>query len=314
MSIGWNYKKAYWKVYSYMNNHTPFNMSIKTYYGNPIMSVKETNEMMHKLVNSDAPFLAARIGGTELRNVVSSQPESKDYKKKSENYSLLNCLSGFFDPIERIDDFSRVMEESMIDVDFMGVWFNQMEDVIINRFCKKDVSLGILAGLEPWYNPENPWTKNLKGKKVLVVHPFKESILKQYEKRELLFPGTEILPEFDLKCVKAIQTLMGEHDERISSWFDGLDLMTEECLKEDFDIALIACGAYGLPLAARLKRAGKQAVHMGGALQLLFGVRGKRWDNFDKLCKFYSDAWEYPMTSEHLSKNNNSNVENGCYW
>lgn len=314
MGLKWKYKKAYWKVYRYIEDHTFMHINKKNYYGNKIMSVSDTNNKLIEMVRSGRPFVAARIGGTELRNIVTSQPESKNQKEKSVNYSLLNCLSGFFDPIERIDDFSHLMEESMADVDLMGVWFNQMEDVIINRFCKKDVKLGILAGLEPWYNAENPWTKELAGKKVLVVHPFKDSIMKQYEKRQLLFKDTDILPEFDLKCVKAIQTLMGEHDERISSWFEGLDYMTEECLKEDFDIALIACGAYGMPLAVRLKKTGKQAVHMGGALQLLFGVRGKRWDNFDLISKYYSDAWEYPMKSEHLSKNNNSNVENGCYW
>lgn len=314
MSIAWNYKKISWKINKYLDNHTGIKTNINNYYGKPILSVKDTNEKMIELVRSNKPFVAARIGGTELRNIVANQPEEHNEKKRSENYSLLNCLSGFFDPIEHIDDFVRLMESSIGEVDFMGVWFNQMEDVIINRYGKKDITLGKLPGLEPWYNAENPWTKELKGKKVLIVHPFKDSILKQYEKREILFPGTDILPEFDLKCVKALQTLMNQRDERIESWFDGLDLMTEECLKEDFDIALIACGAYGLPLAVRLKNAGHQVVHMGGALQLLFGIRGKRWDNHDKLMQFYSDAWNYPLQSEHLANNNNSNVENGCYW
>lgn len=314
MGIKWTYKRAYWKVYKFLDIHTPINVKMNSYCGKRIYNIEETNQKMIELVKSDKPFAAARIGGTELRNIVSSQNEFKNKKLKSENYSLLNCLSGFFDPIERIDDFSRLMEKSMGNVDFMGVWYNQMEDVIIDRYCNENIVLGELMGLEPWYSPENPWTKELAGKKVLVVHPFKESIMKQYEKREKLFPGADILPEFDLKCVKAVQTLMGERDPRISTWFEGLNLMTEECLQEDFDIALIACGAYGLPLAVRIKEAGKQAVHMGGALQLLFGIRGKRWDDFELLKNYYSDAWEYPLKTEHLSKNNNSNVENGCYW
>lgn len=43
-----------------------------------------------------------------------------------------------------------------------------------------------------------------------------------------------------------------------------------EALKFDFDVAIIGCEAYGFPLAARLKRAGKIVVHMGGATQILF--------------------------------------------
>lgn len=45
--------------------------------------------------------------------------------------------------------------------------------------------------------------------------------------------------------------------------------------KIDYDICLIGCGAYGFPLAAHAKRKGKKAVHLGGALQLLFGIKGK---------------------------------------
>ena len=49
--------------------------------------------------------------------------------------------------------------------------------------------------------------------------------------------------------------------------------------KEDFDICLIGAGAYGFPLAAYVKRKGKKAVHLGGALQLLFGIKGSRWED-----------------------------------
>lgn len=314
MGIAWSYRRLYWKVYKYLDIHTKLNIKMKKYLGKPILTSKDTNEKMIELVKSNKPFVAARIGGTELRNIVTSQKESKDQAEKIKNYELLNSLSGFFDPIENVDKFSRLMEKSMAEVDFMGVWYNQMEDVIIDRYCKKDVILGALEGLEPWYNKDNPWTKELKNKKVMVIHPFKDSILSQYEKRAELFPATNILPEFELKCVKAVQTLMGEHDERISDWFGALDYMTKEALKEDFDIALIACGAYGLPLAVNLKNAGKQAVHMGGALQLLFGIRGKRWDDFELLKDFYSDSWQYPLASEHLSKDNTAKVEHGCYW
>lgn len=315
MSIAWTYKKIWWKVFKYLDIHTRLKPTIKKYNGKKILSAVETNDELARLVRQGQPFCAARIGGSELKAIVSCQKETKSIDEKKKNHNLLYCLSGFCDPFERLDDFSRLMEESIAEVDLMCVWFNQMEDVIIDRYAKKDISLGILQGLEPWYNPQNPWTKELEGKKVLVIHPFKDSILKQYEKRSKLFEGTNILPAFDLRCVKAVQTLLGEKDERAAlSWFDALDSMVSEALSEDFDIALIACGAYGLPLAARLKKAGKQAVHVGGALQLLFGIRGKRWDDFDELKPFYSEAWEYPLESEHLSNSNNSSIENGCYW
>jgi hypothetical protein len=83
----------------------------------------------------------------------------------------------------------------------------------------------------------------------------------------------------------------------------------------DFDIALIGCGAYGMPLGAFIKdEMHKQAMHIGGSLQILFGIKGKRWEgenyNYDKL--LYNDAWVRP--TDDLKPANYKNVEEGCYW
>lgn len=313
MSFEWNYKRLYWKVRKYLDVHVGI-AKPKKYYKNKIISTNETNERMQQLVQAGKPFAAGRIGGSELKAMVTCQPEFKGDKEKAAMHNLLICLSGFFGPLEDLDRFSRLMEESLGTMDFMGVWYNQMEDYMLEHYAPKTVILGELSGLEPWYCPDNPWTKTLKGKKVLCIHPFKDSILAQYKKREHLFEGTDILPEFELRCVKAVQTLMDQKDERFPKWFDALEYMYEEAMKEDFDIALIGCGSYGLPLAAKIKKAGKQAVHMGGALQLLFGIRGSRWNDFDKLIPFYNEYWEYPMQSEQLTEGRNKSVENGCYW
>ena len=117
-----------------------------------------------------------------------------------------------------------------------------------------------------------------REKKVLVIHPFEKSIQEQYKKRVMIFPNSQILPEFELKTLKAVQTLCGEQDERFETWFDALDYMYEQALNIDFDVAIIGCGAYGMPLASKLKNAGKQAIHLGGATQLLFGIKGYRWE------------------------------------
>ena len=114
--------------------------------------------------------------------------------------------------------------------------------------------------------------------------------------------------------LKAIQTLCGEKDERFGTWFDALDYMYKEAMKIDFDIAIIGCGAYGMPLAAMLKKAGKQAIHLGGATQLLFGIKGRRWEeNYpSKIATFFNEYWVYPAESE--KPKNASTVEMGCYW
>ena len=45
-----------------------------------------------------------------------------------------------------------------------------------------------------------------------------------------------------------------------------------EALRGDFDVALIAAGSYGMPLAAAIKRMGKGAIYVGGGLQVAHGA------------------------------------------
>ena len=122
----------------------------------------------------------------------------------------------------------------------------------------------------------------------------------------------EILPEFELRTVTAVQTVAGQIDPRFKSWFDALDYMYDEAMKCDFDIALIGCGAYGFPLAAKLKKSGKMAIHMGGMLQVLFGIKGKRWDEDPIVSKYYNDSWVRPGEDEKPKSSNV--VVDGCYW
>ena len=203
--------------------------------------------------------------------------------------------------------FGMLMKEVSAEVDMLCRWKSIMQDYCINNLCRSDCILTHLSNLEP-YKSRNPWTSALRGKRVLVIHPFKESIEKQDQLREKLFDNPDILPEFDLTVIKAVQTAAYEKDDRFSDWFEALDYMYQQSMACEFDVALIGCGAYGLPLGAMLKRSGKMVIHMGGALQLLFGIIGKRWENSPLI----NEYWEHPLPSEIPTRV--KEVENGCYW
>lgn len=189
---------------------------------------------------------------------------------------------------------------------------------------RDDIQRVQLEMLYPFF-VERPWTRILKGKKVLVVHPFVDTIKSQYQKRELLFSNPDVLPEFELKTLKAVQTIAGTKSE-FASWFDALKFMETEIDKIEFDIAIIGCGAYGLPLAAHVKKIGKQAVHMGGGTQLLFGILAKRWTeqyagflhyrpNIDISLDYhplFNEYWVY--SSQNEKPKGSEKVEGGCYW
>ena len=180
------------------------------------------------------------------------------------------------------------------------------------RFFKTELKSSVkvnLPGLEPFWAAQ-PWSRALKDKKVVVVHPFAESILKQYKKRKLLFENDDILPDFDLRVVQAVQSINGQNTD-YNNWFEALDYMETEIFKKDFDICLLGCGAYGFVLAANIKKKGRKAVHLGGSLQLLFGIKGKRWDDGDH-SRFYNEHWIRP--NENEIPVNATKIEGACYW
>ena len=140
---------------------------------------------------------------------------------------------------------------------------------------------------------------------------------------ELNIKNSEILTEFkSLQVIKAVQTL-GEGDNRFKDWFEALEFMQSEIDKIDYDICLIGCGAYGFHLAAHVKRNGKKGIHMGGALQLLFGIKGKRWEDpnygvkqwnipYGFYSKLINEHWVRP--DEKDKPRNAQIVEGACYW
>lgn len=216
--------------------------------------------------------------------------------------------SGFFpENLEALKRWAELETDACKDLDMLGVMNFLGEEWIYRTFCRQ-AKLMPVGGMS---SAAKGWTWCLEGKKVLVVHPFTDTIQKQYiNHRSEIFPGTSALPEFDLKCVKAVQTIADATDERFATWFDALDYMTEEVLKQEYDIALLGCGAYGFQLASRIKRMNKVVIHMGGSLQTLFGIKGSRWDK--QYSGMYNDAWVYPSDAE--TPVGAEKVEGGCYW
>ena len=169
--------------------------------------------------------------------------------------------------------------------------------------------------LEGYYSPffwSLPWTSALRDRKVLVVHPFAETIERQYQRRAELFADPDVLPPFkSLTIVRSAQTI-GGHSSDYADWFAALDSMKARMDAADYDIALIGCGAHGFHLAAHAKRSGKTAIHLGGALQLLFGIKGRRWDDIPRYRALYNEAWTRPAADE--APRVADEIENGCYW
>ncbi len=279
-----------------------------------IVSDIKGNYFLGEMLKESIPFMVARFGSTEMqlinRYYLRKYGIVRSYKQ--ENINGICKYSGFFPKgdVALLDRFAEAMISSAYDLDMLGLLNSYDEGWLIKKEVPDKCKITYLKGLEPYYH-EKPWSKLLEGKRVLVVHPFAETIKEQFGKREFLFKNKDVLPEFELEIVKAVQSLAGEQTG-FSTWFEALDYMTNQIEKRSFDVALLGCGAYGFPLASRIKNMGKQAIHMGGALQILFGIRGGRWDSHPIISKLYNENWVRPKLTERPQ--NFNQVENGCYW
>ena len=275
----------------------------------------EINKYIYDSILSGEPFLVGRFGGFELNMMVALEFGRK--KRYEQCLHDLCANAGFFPKQMGVaKGFLGVMLDFCKQCDVLAMW-QPYEGYFIKNYMAPDVHLTQLQCIEPWKSPKLPWSAALKGKKVLVIHPFADTIEKQYKKREQLFPNTDILPEFQIRTLKAVQTAAGESDDRFETWFDALEWMHEETKKIDFDVAILGCGAYGAPLAAKIKKDGKQAIHLGGVTQILFGIMGKRWDgSMNNWCNYIkvleNDSWTRPNEKERPS--GADKIEGGCYW
>lgn len=293
--------------------------------GAPILDGRKANSFISNLILGENPCMIARFGSTELDAMLAIERfekfsfverfvESCQYKTlnlwNSPPVQELQTLSGFF-PLNKktLEKFLVVMKDAVEELDLLGSWLP-----LETRYTQRNPSLPACAleHLEPYFH-DDPWSMCLAGKRVLVIHPFADLIKKQYADNRLnIFSDQRVLPEFSLSAIEAVQTLAGEKDRRFSDWFDALDWMEGEALTTDFDVAIIGCGAYGFPLASRLKKHGKKSIHLGGATQILFGIKGKRWDDRIEFSSMYNQYWVRPGGQGRPG--NYQAVDGGCYW
>lgn len=274
---------------------------------------QDASDSIEAGLKSDNPLMIARLGGIELDAMIHIKKNSGKLSfirkiNRDKVFASLVSNAGFF-PLDDalLKKFYELMLADLHGVDILGSWRRR------EIFFKKELSQAKkihLVDIEPYLH-KNPWSKALKGKKVLVVHPFSESIQEQYRRRSCLFDNKDVLPEFELITLKAVQSIAG-NNSGFTTWFDALDYMKDQVSALDFDIAIIGCGAYGFPLAAHIKRMGKKAIHIGGPIQILFGIKGRRWETNERIAPLMNDYWVRPKQSE--TPNASSTIEGGCYW
>lgn len=164
------------------------------------------------------------------------------------------------------------------------------------------------------YIHSNPWTWALRGKRVLIISPFEDSIRQQIPIRTQLYDGIDLFPECEFITIKPPMTHgieeSLEFDEELKIFYYQLDK-----LKDSYDVALLSCGGYCNIISNYIfTQHKKSAIYVGGTLQMFFGILGKRWliERPDVMRLYMNKSWTRATKNERPK--GFEQIENGCYW
>lgn len=285
-------------------------------YGEYMNELQQINDKISSLFDSGNPFSVVRIGNMEgyfidcfFRKTAPLEEFhywlslTSGVYPMDVNYLTTIWLQENINAIDNADalgfvDVSGEVERNKVFVDthcsnkfsFYGV--KKIEILDPGILLNKDII-------------SNPWTKNLKGKKVLVVSSHVNTIKQQWKKmKDIWGEHLEEIAPFDLVDVvrSPFHPQMDDRQyENCTSWDQTLNHMKNLIDQYEYDVLLVGAAAYSPALADHAKRKGKIGITLCGAIQLYFGILGSRWttqDYYKDWLKLFNENWIYTLESD----------------
>ena len=252
-----------------------------------------------ELLATDKPVSIIRMGNVEATQLL--YPGDEIYLQMKTN-------AGFFG--DDVKEWKAESLRSLLSADVsLKVYtcpsFSVVDDVL-NKFQLFIPTIPYVEDVGFWISLIN----NLNTNNLAFVSYFKDEIQKQIPLMNWIYPKKlrhkKNLREW--KFIYSENTIAG-NEPKNKTYSEVLEDLFQECLKQDADIYFLSCGCYGLPLQYKLKEAGKKSIYVGGIMQLLFGLKGKRWDDRKVINQHYNKYWKYPEKKPI----NAEGVEGWCY-
>jgi hypothetical protein len=276
-------------------------------------------------LRSPSPCAIGKIGTSELLMLEYRQrwirlpwPQAASWHRPT---ARLHNTGGLF-PVRRdvFDRFCREYEISLRSMDILAQWQHGeyyeaiLERKTIDYFAPQVFRVGLLPFVH-FLKPVAKWLGDLAPLRWLIIQPFEKTIRAQ-------LPHLASIGTFPDSCALALTQRATDTrflvppqfsymvPPRHRDWFHALEEMKAEMEREkgNFDVALIGAGAWSIPLAAHAKAIGKKGLHLGGSLQLLFGIKGRRFDQLG----LYNERWIRPLPEDRPEKF--ERMEKGAYW
>jgi hypothetical protein len=275
-------------------------------------------DSISKALASDEGCIIGRNGQIELDLMMSgSDAPFTKLRTLEQNAGVFPSLQPYF-----FDKWKEATTRATIDADVLVTgWYEPLreaEQAFLSDLSvtKKQIPL---RSLEPYYvDTEEQWTQLLEDQDVAVVSSFSMSARKQVEKGSAIWGSKGVLPSnikwhwIQTGHPPCIAQGSNEWPPHVNNWLEAANYVVSEVVKSGARIAIIGCGGLGMPIAKMLKDRGIIAIVMGGAIQILFGIKGKRWKSHPIISTFWNDEWVWPSIDETPLAA--KAVEGGCYW
>jgi hypothetical protein len=166
--------------------------------------------------------------------------------------------------------------------------------------------------------PDNCYLPSFAGQRLLLVSPIANLLAERANQKTFEAVWAKIGKAWfhpaDVVPVEIPFAMAPATRHRFPSVLDLLDESMARIQAASFDVALVGASGLGIPIAARIKAMGKVAISIGGDLQILFGVRGRRWRERETWRqRYFTDAWiDVPPAYSFPEKD--EMVEGGAYW
>ena len=222
-------------------------------------------------------------------------------------------------------------KEAMMAADILAVgWHAPMataEKELLGRWGWQGTKIP-LRSLEPYYvaasaegDCNDRWTRLLAGASVCVVTSFAATAAKQVAKGEervwpgaggSIWPASTIWHWVQTGYPPSVAHGRAGWEDSPESWEEAVEGVLTAVLATGALIVIIGCGGLGMIIGARLKAVGKICIVMGGATQVLFGIKGGRWANHPVISTLWNSEWVWPSAQE--TPKAADAIEGSCYW
>lgn len=218
-------------------------------------------------------------------------------------------------------EFVARYAEDVRDLDCLGLTGSAIEPAIIRHHALK-CSFVRFVDMEPERSTpcddSRCYLQHFRGARLLLVAPFADFLCQRanreiYERvwsrigKQWFHPASVAALEFPYGYEKATW-------DRFGTVLNLRDHIRARIDEVDFDVALIAAGALGIPLAAHIKRSGRLALSLGGHLQIVFGVLGERWRNRESWRRsYFNESW-VDVPEHYRPTGWQELTDGGAYW